>query len=239
MTGLAGFVIRQLPYRDFDRCPICKSFDPLTDEHVPQDELGGQIMTRTCADCNNKHGSLTEPWLARYFDDVIPNIKFSHEDVRGERAGGSMAFRQTSTGSFVLIMNAEIPTEVKAEALRTKQFGLSMPDPREDRWRIAALKHAYLAACINLGHIPDSQSANEARHDLLVARDFARHTRLPHSAIASSLVVGRAFERYEGIPPLALVAAQVGDDPSIQLLISLAGKIVVSWPFADLPPRLD
>lgn len=37
-------------------CPICLGEGPLTEEHVPQEPLGGVEMTMTCDRCNNFSG---------------------------------------------------------------------------------------------------------------------------------------------------------------------------------------
>ena len=49
-------------------CPICLDSASLTDEHVPQHNLGGSVMTTTCAPCNNNLGSRTEVDLQHWFD---------------------------------------------------------------------------------------------------------------------------------------------------------------------------
>lgn len=44
------------------------------------------------------------------------------------------------------------------------------PDPH--RYRLAALKSAYLGACLLLGEIPESPDADEIRTEILAARDL-------------------------------------------------------------------
>ncbi len=106
-------------------------------------------------------------------------------------------------------------------------------DPR--RYKLALLKHAYLAACLLLGHVPDTVDAAEIRADLLAARDAPSRQRPPLSRRAEQLVVRRSQQAPAG-PPLALVRSRP-KDPSIpqETLISLAGTLFVSWPFDKSP----
>lgn len=108
------------------------------------------------------------------------------------------------------------------------------PDPR--RFRMALLKHAYLAACLHLGAVPDTEDARAIRADLLEARDSPRRVRPPTSEAADRLKVYRSHVGTQGAP-LALVArTDAEDDVEPEVLISLAGALFVSWPLVDLPP---
>src|SRR5690606_16801154 len=69
----------------FDRCPICLSPDPATDEDVPPKAVGGSVMTRTCDRCNCGLGSVIEPDLVDWWEDALGFVSLSHADIRGAR----------------------------------------------------------------------------------------------------------------------------------------------------------
>jgi hypothetical protein len=126
-------------------------------------------MTSTCKPCNSGLGSRVEADLTDWYDDALPRVSFTAEGVNGRRHAGRATVRQTPQGGFVVI-----PDKVDAEILATfgpdAEFEMSW---RQDltRYRIAALKHAYLAACLCVGAIPDTSSAERIRRDLIAARD--------------------------------------------------------------------
>jgi len=86
-----------------------------------------------------------------------------------------------------------------------------------------------------LRRVPHTAEARAIGADLIAARDTPTKTRPPASAAADRLKIYRSEVGRQG-PPLALVAREdcdVGEPPE---LISLAGVLFVSWPFADLSP---
>jgi hypothetical protein len=116
--------------------------------------------------------------------------------------------------------------------------------PQVPRARAGLLKHAYLAACLQLGEIPTTRHADEIRSELLSLRAGSRRKKLPETPHADNLMIFRSFEEQEA-PPLALVgwryatslAAEGTKEPvrwAAGLL--LAGAFVVSWPFRDIGP---
>jgi hypothetical protein len=109
---------------------------------VPQAALGGQAMTMTCPRCNSGLGSRIEAELHDWFDQARIDVSFDHEAVQGRRRGPRLLYREGSNG-FCLIAEADVVPEIRqmlnAGAL---QMHYRMPDPR--RYRLAALKHAYL-----------------------------------------------------------------------------------------------
>ena len=110
-------------------------------------------------------------------------------------------------------------------------------EPEPSRYRTAALKHAYLAACLHLQTIPSGEEAEAVRAALLQARDADRRRALSMSEAAERIRILRSSAGPQG-PPLALVTtAAEGVTPSIdEVFISLAGVLFVSWPLLDTPP---
>lgn len=67
-------------------CPICREDEPSHKEHVPQEDLGGSVMTMTCQACNNDLGSRVEADLQHWFDHALVEVTFDHDgEVPGRR----------------------------------------------------------------------------------------------------------------------------------------------------------
>ena len=189
-------------------CPICLGPRPRTKEHVPQRGLGGWEMTTTCQRCNNEIGSRAEVELQDWFDHALVDVRFAHPDVRGARRGPRIYLLDSAQG-FGLLPDAELADKVKAmlEA-GTFQLHYRAPDPR--RFRIALLKHAYLAACLYLGYVPDVEEAVAIREVPVAVRDAPRRQRPPEHPLAERLVVYRSGRPAAG-PPLAIMKARLAD----------------------------
>lgn len=217
-------------------CPICIDGDATDKEHVPQENLGGRVMTRTCAACNNGFGSKAEAALQDWFDHAYRRVTFDHEGrVPGRRAVPTMFMREGPDGSFALIVDGDFTPEIR-EMFAGGKLNMTFTLPDQRRCGLALLKHAYLAASLCLGHVPDTESVRAARADLIAARDAPKGKRLPDSAAAKRITVHRSHVGRQG-PPLALVAKyneETDDEP--ELMISLAGVLFVSWPFPDALP---
>ena len=236
VTGIFPMSFARVGTRWTPVCPICLGPRPLTKEHVPQRGLGGVEMTTTCKRCNNELGSRVEMELQDWFDHALVDVRFAHPDVRGARRGPRIYLMDSDQG-FGLFPDAELAAEVEGmlEA-GTFQLHYRAPDPR--RFRMALLKHAYLAACLYLGYVPDIDEAVEIREVLVAARDAPRRERPPEHALAERLVVYRSGRSAAG-PPLAVMKAQPADIEGgvPPYLISLAGSLFVSWPFSVVPGR--
>jgi hypothetical protein len=154
--------------------------------------------------------------------------------VLGKRRVAELLYRQTDDGQFVLVPAKPIDPAVR-DMLAAGLLQIEGPPPDPRRYCLAALKHAYLAACLYLREIPDTDHARAVRADLLAARDASSSELLPASAAASALGLARSYTPPKG-PPLALIA--IPREPNIEpeVWISLAGTMAVQWPLPGLPP---
>jgi hypothetical protein len=226
---------RDIDFVRFPVCPICLTGDPDTREHVPHGAIGGQVKTLTCARCNNQLGRF-EAELTRWCFGELGSVRAEADVVVGKRRILQVLLRWTDGGEFVLIVDERADPAFR-DMLRSGQFSMfiSPPDPR--RYRIAALKHAYLAACCQLGSIPASSVAEETRADLVAARDAVAVSDVADSHRAGGLRIMRSTAGPQG-PALALarLPAEVAGD---SVWISLAGSLLVAWPLPDVSPDMS
>lgn len=217
-------------------CPICLDPHPLTREHVPQGALGGTEMTTTCQQCNNEFGSRFEVELQHWFDGALVDVRFEQADVRGARKGPRI-YVLSSEGKVMLVPDAELADEVNG-MLEAGTFTLRYRFPDTRRILIALLKHAYLAACLYLGYVPDIDEAVDIRKALLAARSAPRSEGPPDVPAADRLAVYLSGRPAAG-PPLAIMETQPAETTQgvPRYLISLAGTVFVSWPFSVVPER--
>lgn len=108
--------------------------------------------------------------------------------------------------------------------------------PDCNRYRIALLKHAYLASCLEFG-VPEGQAADLVRHDLIAARDSAGRDYVPLSRVALGLTVLRSYESTPAVNQPATVAVVQQPDGLCMDGVLLAGRIFVSW--SSLPSYDD
>ncbi len=223
-----------IEYVAFDRCPICLEPNPTSREHVPQGAIGGRVMTKTCPSCNNDLGSRVEDELTDWYFDAVGRVRLANEDVvPGRRKIPRVLIRSTTADEFVLLVMGAIDDGVR-QMLIAGQFEAEFAPPDPERYRIAALKHAYLAACLHLRTIPLGSTADEIRHELLQARDASRSGPVPPSTHADLLQLSRSFDAAPDLPPLALVTLVDQEDNELERIV-LAGTLALSWPFADIP----
>ncbi|MFE3884554.1 HNH endonuclease [Streptomyces lydicus] len=217
----------------FDRCPICLTPEPFSKEHVPPEALGGAVMTSTCHRCNNQFGSLLESALIDWWEDAIGSVSFSHADVPGARRTARVLQRQTDSGEFVLLldrgrMDPAITERMIAEAVI--EMAYSPPDPR--RYRLAALKSAYLGACLLLKSIPETPEAVAIRDELMSVRDLPRRQRPAISRLCAELSLAKS-QGPAAPGEIALVRTRPADGSAPELAISLARTLLVAWPIGD------
>jgi hypothetical protein len=173
--------------------------------------------------------------LQDWFDYALVSVSFEHQDVPGRRRARKLLYRNGPSG-FCLLTEGDLAPEIR-QMLDDGTFHLHYrrPDPR--RYRLAALKHAYLAACLYLGYVPDIPDAEAIRADLLSARDSPKRSHPPASEHADRLAIYRSHAAPKG-PSLAIVATRPDETAARrEYLISLAGVMFVSWPFAEVPAR--
>jgi hypothetical protein len=179
--AVTATLLDEIGYFEFDQCPICLTADPTSREHVPQSGLGGQVKTLTCHTCNHLLGSRVEAELADWCFNIWRNLRVANPQVLGKRRVAELLYRQTDDGQFVLIPAKPIDPAVR-DMLAAGLLQIEGPPPDPRRYCLAALKHAYLAACLYLREIPDTDHARAVRADLLAARDASSSELLPASA---------------------------------------------------------
>ena len=229
--------VRNIGFHRFDVCPICLAGEPGTREHVPPSSLGGAVATLVCARCNNELGSRIEVALLDWRDGAVRGARASGGDVPGRRKIARLLNRATPDGRFVLVPDGRTdPTVRDMLAAGEVELTISPPDPR--RYRLAALKHAYLAACLDRREIPDTDTARTIRHDLVAFRDAPRDGPVPDSDYARAMPLMRSYAQPGG-PPITLCLADTGrDDGQQEVWILLAGTVAVPWPMPDFTPLL-
>lgn len=222
-------VISEIDYFAFDRCPICLEMGPTGREHVPPKAIGGAVRTLTCARCNNDLGARVEDEFVAWYQGALGRVRFSSpgSGVLGSRRAPRIYYRTTDAGEFMLIVLGRPGDEIR-QMLDHGEFELELEPPDPHRYRIAALKHAYLAACLHARSIPTTAAAETLRSELLAARDAPNNRSVPASSIAAGLQLGRSFAPQEA-PPLAVCSVRTDDEPE-SVGVLLAGAVVVSWP---------
>jgi hypothetical protein len=219
-------VTEEVQARSFESCPIC--WAPATvDEHVPPESIGGAIMTRTCGPCNHRLGSHVEADLADWWDNALTLPRFSASVARGSRRSSRILLRTTPAGEVVLFMDGGFDAEI-IDMLNGGRVDLTGLQPDRNRYRIALLKQAYLAACMKFG-IPRDEAGDEIRHDLIAARDAPGRRAVPLSQLALGLTVLRRDEPiHVALPPVVWAVAQ--DTATSDEGVLLAGRVFISWP---------
>lgn len=218
---------------NFPVCPICLGTEALTDEHVPMKALGGRVMTRTCAPCNNKIGSLSEEALRRLaVGEVQIELLFSGAGApRGWRKATAIIRQDPDEPPILQVMGGD-PALIEAvtdglsfEARYTlfDQFPLG----------IALLKYAYLAACVWLRAIPQSGEAHSFRELLVMMRDGNEpdpSTRGVVGALVQNLVLVENASMLE-----SLILVEPTEDQPVWTFV-MAGRIAMRWPFDETLP---
>jgi hypothetical protein len=218
-------VIEEIQGRVFDSCPICGA--PATDdEHVPPASMGGKIMTRTCGPCNHRLGSHVEADLADWYDNALILPRFGSSGVQGDRKSGRILWRTTPAGEFVLLMNGRYDPAI-TDMLKSGRVDLAGLLPDRNRYHLALLKHAYLAACMKFG-VLQGDAADHVRRDLIAARDAGSHKAVPESTLALGLTVLRQRQPFR--PVMAPVVRAIAHEPTGPCHgVLLAGRVFVSW----------
>lgn len=227
-TSRAGAI--QIPRFDFSACPICLEPHPSAAEHVPPESLGGKVMTLTCNRCNHDFGT-AEDQLRQFVDlettasvetlsGAVPGNRRAKVALRSSEGRPAGAFVRSSAPGFDDILNSDSST--------LKLNPLDMP-----LVVAAALKHAYVAACLCNREIPMTDEADRVRAVLLAARDRDRQALM---AALNTLGFGPAFVWVEnpGIPPVLLL--ETDDEDDLRWMFLLGGRFMVQWPFKEVEP---
>lgn len=217
----------------FGSCPICLGGEPDTDEHVPPTAFGGRVMTRTCARCNNGLGSRAEAAMQDWFDGAH-RVRVTVDGVAKPLANDRVFLRQTNEGKPLLMMDSPVgPDDDLRRHLNSGGEGLlSFVSPREAEYRTGLLKNAFLAACLYLGHSRPTASAHGIADELLAARDARRRSDVTLGHHAARLGYYRTGHPAHG-PTLTIFR---GDEDFPRTVISLAGTVLVDWPFPEMTP---
>ena len=234
-TRVNAFTAR--PPGNFPYCPICLDTEKPADtlEHVPPKAFGGTVMANTCAECNNQLGSRTESALQDWYDNAI-QAYFTSDGNPAPFGHDRIFLLETNQSGLVLMPErASVKGQDRFARLREANVELHALLPRPAEYRTALLKSAYLAACLNLGAFAQTPSMEAARLELLRARDAASRKDVELGPLSARLVVHRTG-RPACRPPLALLQSESAEDSVY--LISLAGTLLVEWPFPDLDPML-
>jgi hypothetical protein len=126
---------------------------------------------------------------------------------------------------MVLVAEGETGPDV-IEMLKSGEVELSGVRPSRARYRLALLKHAFLAGCMEFGIIR-GHWADVVRNDLIAARDCGNRRLIPSSAMADGLTVLRYFGPSLDVPPVAVAVAPV-DGVGMDGVL-LGGRVFVSW----------
>ncbi len=232
-TGVCVIERGQFPY-----CPICLREDVPADtmEHVPPTAFGGTVMANTCADCNNRLGSRTEAALQDWYDDAI-RAHFTSDASPEPFGHDRILLLKTDSDEVVLLAEKSSPEAASPfDRVKDPNVAIHYTIPRPAEYMTGLLKSAYLAACLHFGGVVHSHSVMAARDELLQARDAKSRRHVQLGPVAEGLRVHRTGLAANG-PSLALLRCD--HDGTSTYLISLAGTILVEWPFADLDPMLS
>ena len=172
---------------NFDECPICGE-PATTAEHVPPAAIGGLRTTRTCEPCNNRLGALVEPDFIAWVEGALLLPAFSGDAIRGPRYPGRLLHRATPNAEPVFIISIADDDPI-GELLASGTANLTATVPDENRKRLGALKHAYLAACLHTRAIP--AGSDQVRTELLAARAAKTRDDVPYSPVAAGLKILR------------------------------------------------
>src|SRR4051812_14639412 len=130
--------------RFLKRCPICG--DPATsDEHVPRQQLGGQVRTRTCHPARQPCGASLVDW----YEEAVQRPGFRFQAVRTASRGPPFipehGRRRVRSGSLTGRGYPEITA-----ALASGIVNLDVRPPNRNRYMLALLKGGHRAASLKV-----------------------------------------------------------------------------------------
>ncbi|KRA24071.1 hypothetical protein ASD65_06255 [Microbacterium sp. Root61] len=220
-------------FMDLGTCPICLTASPSSREHVPPHSIGGNVLTLTCERCNNEFGSKFEPHLQGWYENSIGKVKLSGAEVHGRRFAGEYLVRENAAGGFILFQQGSADAAVDQILQNGGSFEMTYPQADTTRTHIAAVKTAYLAACVTMRVVPNSPRAEALRAELLAARDAPRSQRLTLSPLMKSIRVARSAA--EPAPSeIVLMFEQGTDQTSPRFVLSFNRVFAVDWPLEPI-----
>lgn len=227
-------VLEALKRVNFEVCPICIDQPADSAEHVPPKGLGGSLMTTTCTRCNNAFGTLVEAGLQDWFDRMVYIRYTADGDPRPFGATRALVLRTDEGTPIVLPERGSDPGEEFSQRMRTaKHVSQHVLQPNMALVRNAILKSAYLAACVHLQKIPSVDSAVQIRAELLKVVSTTSRAQVetgPHAQRLRFFRTGKPA----GLALALLRNKTVESGPA--WLLSLAGTVVVEWPFPEIDP---
>lgn len=240
-SGPSGHLINESlsPIRrfDFDQCPICLASGELRDEHVLPEVAGGVIATQTCEPCNSIFGSLVDVDLIDFLSSSTQSRWWSNEsNVQGFRGGGRTLLRTMQEDKFVLVMSGgrRLRSDF-AQMIATGQITAEFQETDLQRVRISALKNAYLAACVHLQEIPQTESVNLTREELMAVRQRRRRKAgLPETSLAYNITMARTAS---DLPASGNNLCRFEGPSGEKLGVLFGGRMLTAWPFSDVAPR--
>ena len=224
--------ICEIPALRFPVCPICLDDGPLT-QHVPPKRFGGRVMTYTCRRCNSTFGSRTEEAMLDWFDRAV-RVVYREEGYSRPVASGRVLHLRNEAGQVILMNEATgRAPDALPELLRARKTVLmDVLDHAPAQRFNGMLKSAYLGAALHLRGVPDLPSVREIRQELIDVVEARSRKQVIAGPHAQRVRFDRTGAAASG-PPLALMRIQ-SDDP--RYLISLAGSVLVDWPFPEIDP---
>jgi hypothetical protein len=209
---------------NFDRCPICSERTPTSKEQVPPAAIGGAAMTTSCTRCNNELGSRLEAPLIDWLEDAVGSVSLSHDEVRGARRASRELLRPGNRCSWW----AASTRRSAADSVRAR-FSMSFTEPDHPRYRLAALKNAYLGACLLLRSMPQTPESVAIRAELVAARELGRKQPVKVSSLCARQQIWKSHG--PAVPgEIALTRTQPSDAATPIIAVSLARTLMVSWP---------
>ncbi|PRY62356.1 HNH endonuclease [Glycomyces artemisiae] len=223
---------------NFDKCPICLSPNPSKREHIPPESIGGTVLTRTCERCNSLVGSRLEADFADWVHDLLPT-RFTHPAIQGQRRGPKIQILETHESLPVLFFEGNQCDPAIPEMLELGgEVAIQFTAPDQNRCLLAAIKSAYLTACLIFRAIPDTPEAEAIRQVLLAAIETPLNEPVPMGGLRDGLWLARIPG--PGVPgEAALVHVTIEGDPEPKFAISLARKVLVDWPIGGSLVGLD
>jgi hypothetical protein len=224
---MAQMRVLSLEFVDFGECPICLTPAPTSREHVPPHSVGGNVLTLTCERCNNEFGSRYEPHLQTWYEGSTGRVLIAGGGVRGRRHGGEYLVRVTQEGEFMLFQNGRSDPAFE-QMLQVGSLEMTFTALDQRALALAAIKTAYIAACVIMREVPRTDRADAIREELLAARDRARDEDYELTDLAKSIKVSRAVAGPVA-PEIALILMEHVDG-SRSFAIGFNRVFAVDWP---------